>query len=271
MTTYVMYDSIYPQTLPAGGDAYLGYVDGHWPTYNTVKAMFPGKLVIGLTVTGATLNADGCDIETGDLGPAAGAQWLKNKLATRPALPPVAYCSVDNMAAVVSGLAAIGVPRNAVLLLSAHYGAFNPGNFADPVNAHICGPQSCNAIDLPQDGTQWTDQATGNGGTSIDASQLTPAFFGTPKGNDMATLIRDETTGAAYLLDGGKAHYIAAGADLTAYAAELGAAINVSHAEITALLADFPPGNPAVTVTVPPVTVTIPPMNVTGTITPQAG
>jgi hypothetical protein len=172
-----MYDSIYTTQLPAGGNAYLGYVDGLYPTvygytppgmpYQPPLAqLFPGVPVVSLTVTGNTLDADGCDIEALDLTPTSGAQWLTNKLATSPAMPPVAYCSVDSMAGVVNDLAALGVPRTAVRLLSSHYGA----------GEHICGPDSCGLIAYDMDGTQWTDVYDGD----VDASLLNDSFLGAP-------------------------------------------------------------------------------------------
>jgi peptidoglycan hydrolase-like protein with peptidoglycan-binding domain len=45
-----MADSIHPQNLPAGYDAYLGYVDGQWPTAAALKAIFPGKPLSGLGI-----------------------------------------------------------------------------------------------------------------------------------------------------------------------------------------------------------------------------
>jgi hypothetical protein len=256
--TRTMADSIYPQTLPAGYDAYLGYVDGKWPTISgytdssgvyhpPLRQLFPGKPIVSLTVSGATLNADGCDIEQFDLTAITGAQWLKAKL-DRDGGRPVAYCSVTSMAGVLADLAALGVSRSQVRLLSAHYGA----------GEHICGPSSCNLIGLPLDATQWTDTAPGTGG-QIDASLLSDSFLTPSKEDDM--LIIKAASGNGYLLSGGKLHQIHGWDQAALYtAAGVQTAGTVSAAEEAALLADFPPGSPAVTVNVPPVTATVGPL-----------
>lgn len=178
--TLTMYDSIYPQNLPAGADAYLGYVDGKWPTaigftdangvtWPPLAQLFPGKRIISLTVTGATLDADGCDIEPGDLDAASGALWLKNKL-TRDHGLPVAYCSISLMPAVIASLAALGVSRDQVRLLSSHY----------QEGEHICGPDTCayqQAATPACDATQWTDTGPGAAGSLIDVSLVSDDFF----------------------------------------------------------------------------------------------
>ena len=41
MMTIAMPDSIYPQNLPPGYPAYLGYVDGRWPTAPVLHSKFP--------------------------------------------------------------------------------------------------------------------------------------------------------------------------------------------------------------------------------------
>src|SRR5262249_56233890 len=80
------------------------------------------------------------------------------------------YASVSNMTSsggVLPQLTARGIARSQVRLLSAHYGA----------GEHICGPGTCGLMSVDADGTQWTDQARGNGGSVIDASVLRDDFF----------------------------------------------------------------------------------------------
>lgn len=165
--TLTMADSIYPDNLPSGYSAYLGYVDGYWPTAALLPAKFPGKNILSLTVKGGSAVADGCDVENGDLTPARGAQWAKQEIATRGGRP-VLYASAGTMGAVLSELAAVKVARSSVRLLSAHYGD----------GAHICGPSTCRLVSVTMDGTQWTDTARGSNGTAIDASVLADDFFG---------------------------------------------------------------------------------------------
>lgn len=164
-----MLDSIIPANLPHGADAYLGYVNGQWPTYDTVKAMFPGVPVLSMTVL-AGARADGCDCETGDLTVGQVPGFVRTELDAG-AWRPVVYMGAANMRPVNAALGAAGIARGQVRLLSAHYG----------VGKHICGPGTCG---YPQaDGTQWTDAAPGLHGSLIDESLLSPGFFGatTPK------------------------------------------------------------------------------------------
>jgi hypothetical protein len=166
-----MPDSIRVADLPPGYPAYLGYVDGKWPTAPDLVARFPGAHIVELTVIGNTLHADGCDIEYLDLTPSSGAAWCAEKLGSEPASRPVAYASVSAMPAVLEQLAARGVARSSVRLLSAHYEA----------GQHICGPSTCAWPGVPaMDGTQWTDTFSGAGGNLVDMSMLLDSFFGTP-------------------------------------------------------------------------------------------
>ena len=166
--TLTMADSIYPDNLPGGYDAYLGYVDGAWPTAALLPAKFPGKHTVSLTVKGGSAVADGCDVENGDLSPQSGAEWVAQELAARGGRP-VEYASAGSMAAVLAELTARKIARSRVRLLSAHYG----------IGKHICHPATC-PVPVPMDGTQWTDSAPGVNGSRIDASLLLPDFFGTP-------------------------------------------------------------------------------------------
>jgi hypothetical protein len=165
--TLTMADSITPTNLPAGYDAYLGYVDGHWPTAAALKRRFPGSRILTLTVLGGNAVADGCDREPGDLSPATAAAWAHGRLAAGAVLP-VVYASASAMGGVLEALIARGIARAEVRLLSAHYGG----------GRHICGPATCRLTSVAMDGTQWTDSAPGVGGTRIDASLLSADFFG---------------------------------------------------------------------------------------------
>lgn len=168
-----MADSIYPDNLPSGYDAYLGYSDGSWPTAALLPSKFPGKHVVTLTVRDVNAATDGCDCENGDLTPAHAADFAKNRLAAG-ARRPVIYASTSQMFAVLDELAARKVARAQVRLLTAHYDA--------RYGRHVCGPSTCKYTQggrtIPaMDGTQWTDQAPGNRGSKIDASLLEAGFF----------------------------------------------------------------------------------------------
>jgi hypothetical protein len=162
--TLSMADSITVAALPAGYDAYLGYVDGLYNTAAALKARFPGSPLVLLTVTDThPAGANGADVETGDLTQAEAGPWAAQAI-TNGVWRPVLYDSVDNMDAVVASLP---VPRSSVRLLSAHYGAGN----------HICGPGTCGLVSVPMDGTQWSNSVPGAGGALIDVSTLLDDFF----------------------------------------------------------------------------------------------
>jgi hypothetical protein len=124
---------------------------------------------------------------------------------------------------------------------------------------------------------QYTD--TGGGGAYDLSAVFDPTWPATDppplrKDPDMATLVYGQNS--VYLLDGGRAHRIHGTADLNGY---LHAGLQVvggptqggylmTTEEEAQFLLDFPPGNPAVTVNIPPVTVTVPTLKVDGTIAP---
>lgn len=167
--TLAMPDSTDVAALPPGYGQYLGYVDGRWPTYPELARKFPKARNIGLTVTGATFAAHGCDVEFGNLTAADAGQWTRQKLNRQPASRPVLYASVTGeqgygMPDVLRALDANRISRDRVRLLSAHYGA----------GEHICGPATCGEIGIGMDGTQWTDQWAPN----VDMSALQDGFFG---------------------------------------------------------------------------------------------
>lgn len=108
---------------------------------------------------------------------------------------------------------------------------------------------------------------------SYDLSVVLDPYWpasGPAKENDMIIWLPAPEAGA-YLLSGGRLHHIADAESLALYEAAgvpvVGSPTGprISAAEEAALLADYPAGNPAVTV--PPVTVTVPELTLSGTIT----
>lgn len=170
--TIAMPDSITPGNMPMGYEAYLGYVDGNWPTATRLPQLFPGAKVVSLTVLGGNAVADGCDCEPGDMTPDVTAEWVGWRLGNG-AVRPIVYASLSTMETVLAQFARDDIPREHVRLLSAHYtGA-----------AHICSPATCRTSDgkpitFTADGTQWTSQYPGVGGSRIDMSCLAGDFFG---------------------------------------------------------------------------------------------
>lgn len=172
--TLAMPDSTDVAALPGGCPAYLGYTDGEFANTGQIRKRFPAARVIGLTVTGTDISgADGCDIEPGNLTAKDGAQWARQKLNRQPASRPVMYASVIGepgygMSEVISALHVNMISISQVRLLSAHYGE----------GEHICGPHTCNLINIGMDGTQWTDQFRSQGLFMVDMSALQDGFFG---------------------------------------------------------------------------------------------
>jgi hypothetical protein len=160
-----MLDSIYPANLPPGADAYLGYVDGAWPDFQAEVAKFPHAHVLPMAVFPRD-DAVGCDREPGDLAITDIAVWVKRQIA-RGVWRPVVYASVSSMDACMQALRIALVPRPAVRLLTAHYGA----------GKHICGPATCKLVTVAMDGTQWRDNAPGAGMSLVDESVLLGDFF----------------------------------------------------------------------------------------------
>lgn len=165
--TLRMLDSIYPQNLPDGADAYLGYAGGDWPTFTELQKRFPHAHLLNMAIA-ADEDATGCDMEARDLTVAEVPGWVRRQQA-RKVWRPVVYASASRMGDCVLALTAAGIRRAQVRLLSAHYES----------GKHICGPKTCKTRNCPPcDGTQWRDDAPGLNGTKIDESVLLADFFG---------------------------------------------------------------------------------------------
>ena len=163
-----MPDSTNVNALPAGYPAYLGYVDGNYPTADELMKQFPGKWYELLTVTGGTMTANGVDCEPGNVNAAGAAYWAARKLYADRASRPIIYASVVGepgygMSDVLAQLPKSGIARSQVRLHTAHYG----------IGEHICGPQTCGLLSTPADGTQWTT------GDAYDMSVLNDDYFRT--------------------------------------------------------------------------------------------
>lgn len=157
--TYLrMADSIYPQNLPVGMDAYAGYDNGRWADFPAIAAAHPGAHLLDFSVFLTDLGTGGDD-ETGDMTDAQMVGWLRERLAAG-VWRPVGYKSVSGIPALAAAWAAAGIPRRKYRLLAAHYGA----------GQHICGPATC-GCPVQCDGAQWID----HGGW--DESLLAVDFF----------------------------------------------------------------------------------------------
>lgn len=156
-----MLDSIDVSVLPAGYQAYAGYVNGRWPTFNNLKEKFPSARILSIAVN-ASADADCLDVENGDatIQDIADGTWFARQVARK--IVPCFYIEASNLAEAQNHLRIL--PRNSYRLWSAHY-----------TNQHICGPNSCGYGLYVADGTQWTSTFSGS---NIDASILNSNFFG---------------------------------------------------------------------------------------------
>ena len=158
-----MYDSTNVNDIPKDAPAVIGYVGGNpnFTQYALAKRRFPKAHVLGLAVA-SRYDAEGIDVEKGDAPNNLVPGWVKKQLR-RGVKKPVVYTSASNVAAVVKLLAANGVARSQVRILSAHYNG----------KPHICSPATCGYP--AADGTQWTNHS---GGKHLDESLLKDDFFG---------------------------------------------------------------------------------------------
>ena len=164
MANLLLFDDVDPSLLPAGYDAYAGYVDGRYNDFNAIRARFPRAQVLSIDVLATNTSANCLDVEPGDATNASAVGWVKAKIAAKAKLI-VLYTSASNVDALVDVLARAGIPRAAYKLWSAHYGD----------GEHVCGPSTCKLTKWACDGTQFTSRALGK---SLDESVLNGDFFG---------------------------------------------------------------------------------------------
>lgn len=156
-----MYDSVDVNAIPADATAVAGYVDGRWPTFRQLRRFHAHRLSIAVT---ASADAACLDVETGDATPGQAPEWVRRQHA-RGEPRPVIYASRDLIPQVLAELAAAHIPRTAIRVWSAHYGA----------GPHICSGIACGAP-FTADATQHTDHALGR---NLDESLLSDHFFPT--------------------------------------------------------------------------------------------
>jgi hypothetical protein len=159
---FVQYDDVTVSLIPGGAQAVLGYTDGEYDNRDSMRAAFPKALQTFLTVTGLDFSADGVDSEVGDASNAAVIGFCHAKLAQGK--KPVVYTFLSNMRAMLDAIYAAGIPREKLIILSAHV----------TEQPHICGPQCGFELRETVDATQWTFTALGR---SLDESLCAPSYF----------------------------------------------------------------------------------------------
>jgi hypothetical protein len=206
-----MYDTIYNDQFPPGAAAYAAYVDGslgNQPNYAFIVSKFPKAQHLSITLFGSS--ADALDVEAGASTPSQVPAWCAAQ-RKRGIQRPCVYASASTMnSEILPTLSRAGIARATVRLWTAHYGA----------GQHICGPNSCGALSVNADGTQWTPNAVVNGATLVlDQSLLLENFFTTdPTVSTEAelqsgSLNNGKNAHTAIAVPPGTAHQIAFGCD----------------------------------------------------------
>jgi hypothetical protein len=166
-----MFDTIYNDQFPPDAAAYAAYVDGgigDQPNYAFIVSAFPKAQHLSISLFGNS--ADALDVESGAAVPSQVPSWYDAQ-RKRGVQRPCVYASASTMnTEILPVLSQAGIARATVRLWTAHYGA----------GQHICGPDSCGALSVNADGTQWTPNAVVNGATLVlDQSLLLENFFTT--------------------------------------------------------------------------------------------
>jgi hypothetical protein len=163
-----MFDTALNDQFPGGAAAYAAYVDGdigNQPNYAYIVTAFPQAQHLSIALY-ATDNADVLDVEAGAAAPSDIPGWYATQVQ-RGIARPVIYANASTMnAAVLPVLSQAGIARAETRLWTAHYGE----------GEHICGPDTCGALSINADGTQWTSDALG---LVLDQSLLLDNFFTT--------------------------------------------------------------------------------------------
>lgn len=162
MANILFFDDVEVSLLPAGYNAYAGYVDGIYANVSEIKARFPSAYILTIAVRSSDV-ADVLDVEAGDATNADIVGWYKRTLAAGVTTPCI-YTGVTNVNAVVSVMSQAGIPRGRYKIWSAHYAQ----------GQHICGPNTCKLSDTPCDATQFTNTAQG---LKLDESAAIDSFF----------------------------------------------------------------------------------------------
>jgi hypothetical protein len=162
-----MYDSVTLQYIPSDATVIGGYVDGQYATFHKLPGLFPHARLLSLAVYSKHdadfLDAEGNGNAELDEFP---AWYLRQK--KRGVARPGVYASADPIRDHLPGiLKAAGIDRSSVRVWAAHY----------TNHAHVCGPQTCNEVHFPVDGTQFTKHARG---VNLDQSLLNDNFFDEP-------------------------------------------------------------------------------------------
>jgi hypothetical protein len=150
-------DNTETSRLDAGYKWYGGYANGIYANMTALKARFPDAIDVSIAIRSAgSLGADIVDVEPGTLAfDLATSQELALEFvrAWTPRVGgrhrPIVYVMSSWAQDVQNYLAAFGYGRDKIYLYTAHYAGL-----------HLCGPTTCNLINVAADITQYASSYT---------------------------------------------------------------------------------------------------------------
>jgi len=107
----VMRDSTTAADIPHHGlDLVAGYANGAFAWSDADWQRFPGQGHVYIDVNGSDPHGAGVlDVENGDATPAGAVEWVKARLALKPAYPPVIYCNRATLTPLFNAMDAAGL------------------------------------------------------------------------------------------------------------------------------------------------------------------
>lgn len=157
-----MYDSVTLSNIPPVAQAVAGYVDGRYQTWPDVLRRWPTARHVSITATGR-LEADVCDVETGDVSIQGCVEWVGRMHALGHPAPGV-YADLDTWVTGLQDALLSRWARSQLRVWTAHY----------THRWHRCGRFCDRRLTIPVDATQFTDRALGR---QLDASAALTTFF----------------------------------------------------------------------------------------------
>lgn len=170
-TSMLMFDDVNVSLIPKNAEAVAGYIDGHYQTWQKVRAGWPKAKKLPIAVFGQD-KGDCLDVEPGDASISQAASWVKRQnlvWATSPhdVSRPVLYTSASQGQKLINACSKAGLKYGRdYLWWSAHY---------DPARGkHLCSSKCGFGIKQSAHATQFTDHANS---VSLDESLCSPGFF----------------------------------------------------------------------------------------------
>jgi len=148
---YLIYDSVTPSTIPSGQAAAV-YANGAYAASASQAAGH--KSLLWIDTNGSDPAANVLDVEPGDATPAGAAQWVQQRLTSRPSSVAVVYTMMSDWQQVKDNVAAL------------------PGWMQSKVQYWIADPTGVPHVVAGATATQWY------WGNSYDITTANPGFSG---------------------------------------------------------------------------------------------